>query len=250
MAQKIDDMIEQAVHTGTERVKTGIPGLDGLVQGGFRKGGIITVTGDSGCGKTTFGIQFLYMGATQYDEPGLYVTFEEEKGAVCESMKGYGWDLKKLESEGKLIFLEYQPQEVERFTTEEAFIRDEMEEKGVKRMVVDSMTSLALLYDTEKRRRQELLRIIGKLRKWNCTTLLLSESAPEMSTPDSLRTRFGIEALADGLIYLYNIRKGNTRIRALEVIKLRGTAFEQKICPVRFRPNGIVVYPSEQVYEG
>ncbi|MFH1442772.1 MAG: ATPase domain-containing protein, partial [Candidatus Micrarchaeota archaeon] len=60
------------------RVPTGIPGLDELIEGGFEKGSVILVVGDTGTGKSTFAMQYLYNGATKYKEPGVYLTFEEK----------------------------------------------------------------------------------------------------------------------------------------------------------------------------
>ncbi|MEM3399423.1 MAG: ATPase domain-containing protein [Candidatus Micrarchaeia archaeon] len=231
---------------GDERVKTGIPGLDEIISGGFKRGSIITITGDSGCGKTTFAMQFIWAGITRYNEPGLYVSFEEERDYLFDNLKGYGWNLHELEKQKKLLFYEYPPQEVDRFVNQETLIKDAIDEHGVRRVAIDSVTSLALLYETEHRRREELVRLLGKLRRWNCTIVMTSESTTKAGQP---RARFGVETLTDGLIYLYNLRKGNVRQRALEVIKLRGTNFEQRICPMRFTEKGIAIYPNEQVYE-
>ncbi|MFX0200505.1 MAG: ATPase domain-containing protein, partial [Candidatus Hodarchaeota archaeon] len=91
-------------------VRTGIPGVDKiLADQGIPKGHTILVSGGPGSGKTTFAIQFLYVGAAQYEEPGVYVTLDEEPGDIKENMIAYGWDLKKLEDENKLKFINISP---------------------------------------------------------------------------------------------------------------------------------------------
>jgi len=230
-----------------QRVNTGVPGLDEILNGGYRRNRILTITGNAGCGKTTFVLQYLWAGATKYNEPGVFVTFEEEKKLLFENVGAFGWELEKLEAEHKLEVFEYPPYEVERFVNQESIIRDVIDEIGAKRMVVDSITSLGVSYSDEHERRYELVKLLTKFRKWNCTMLITSESE-HMSDDLTIRARFDVDTLTDGIIYLYNIRKGDVRQRALEVIKMRGTNFEQKICPMRFMATGLAVYPTEQVY--
>ncbi len=231
-----------------ERVRSGIPGLDEMVGGGYKRGAIMMVAGDSGAGKTTFAMQFLQSGAAKQKEPGMYISFEEERPVLFDNLAPFGWNLEKLEADKRLLFLEYPPQEVDHFMAQEVVIHDAIEESGVSRVVLDSITSFAMLYETEYRRRQDITRLLRKLRKWGCTVLLTSEADVANGIP---RARFGVETLADGLVYLYNFRlKGDMRTRALEVVKMRGTAFESRIVPMKFTDSGLAVYPKERVYEG
>ena len=78
-----------------KRVKTGIRGFDELVQGGFPIASTILLTGSPGTGKTIFGLQFLYNGASKFNEKGLYVTFEQTERALVEQAKLFGWDFEK-----------------------------------------------------------------------------------------------------------------------------------------------------------
>jgi len=82
---------------------TGIQGLDEITCGGLPKGRPTLVCGGPGCGKTLFGMEFLVRGATEYDEPGIFVTFEEKAHELAENVLSLGWDLKELEARGKLI---------------------------------------------------------------------------------------------------------------------------------------------------
>jgi len=229
-----------------ERVKTGIAGLDEALGGGYPAGSIISLVGGSGCGKSTFAMQFLQRGITEDNESGLFISFEEEKARFFEYMQSYGWNLSEMERARKFTFLEYPPQEVDHFLSQELMIHDMIEEMRIKRVVIDSITSFAVMYDTAYRKKQETVKLLSKLKKWGCTIMLTAESAVDSEgTPHA---RFSIEPLSDGVVYLYNIRKGEQRQRALEVIKMRGTSYEGRMFPMRFTPGGIELYPNERVF--
>lgn len=228
------------------KVKTDVPGLDSMIGGGFERKSVIIVSGAAGSGKTILSLQFLYNGATKYNEPGLYITFEEQKESVFKHMLSFGWDFAQLERERKIVFLEYPPHEVDRFISEGAVIEDMVRDYGIQRVVIDSITSFMLLYNEEYRRRQVFLKTMEILRKWGCTTVLTSEG---MGTDEGeVKTRFGVEFLADGLLSIQSIKKGGVRELALEVVKLRGTAHEMKMNLMKITPHGVEIYPSQPVF--
>jgi circadian clock protein KaiC len=231
-----------------EKVKTDIPGLDSMTGGGFERKSVIIVSGAAGSGKTILSLQFLYNGATKYNEPGLYVTFEEQKESIFKHMLSFGWDFAQLERDRKMVFLEYPPHEVDRFISEGAVIEDMVRDYGIQRVVMDSITSFMLLYNEEYRRRQVFLKTMEILRKWGCTTLLTSEG---MGTEDGeVKTRFGVEFLADGLLSIHTIKKGGVKEFALEVVKLRGAAHQMTMNLMKITPTGIEIYPSQPVFGG
>ncbi|MFH1448780.1 MAG: ATPase domain-containing protein [Candidatus Micrarchaeota archaeon] len=230
-----------------DKVKTGVPGFDSMIEGGFERKSVIVLAGEAGSGKTTFAMQYLYSGAALYKEPGLYITFEEQKSTLFKHMARMGWDFEKLVKEKKIFVLEYPPHEVESFINEGNVVEDLIRENGIQRVVIDSVTSLVLLRDEEYKRRQALLKTIDSLRKWGATTILLSEAVMESGR---MNVRFGIEYLADGLILIYNIRKGDVRDLALEISKMRGTAHERKLCLMKITSKGIVLYPNQSVLSG
>jgi len=227
-----------------DRVMTGVPGLDELIEGGFRRGQVISVSGTSGSGKTTFAVQFLVNGAMMYNEPGLYITLGEQKKQIFANMLRYGWDLKKLEEDKKILFVEYPPYEIEVFLSQEVVIRDSVEMVGVKRLVIDPVSSLLMGYGDEQKRRERLLRLLERLRSLGCTSLMTSESGGiDAKVPLG---KFEVELFSDGIIYLYNMRKESRRQRGLEVIKLRGTKHSSKTCPIEFTDHGIEVYSNKE----
>ncbi len=221
------------------RVKSGIPGLDKLIGGGFERESVVLVTGDPGSGKTTFGVQFLYNGAVQYEEPGVLITFEERRDDVVKHMRTYGWDIEALEKEKKLRILEYPPHEVERFISEGEIIRDIISDLKAKRVVIDSMTSFALVFENEYKMRLGVLKAIDSLKRWGCTTLLISEGS--VTEQGEVRDRFGIEYLVDGTIYLYNKRVRDYRQKLVEIVELKGIKHDNAIHPLSFGRKGISV---------
>ena len=239
---------KESEDSASERTRTGIPGLDSLIEGGFIKGSVVSVCGDSGTGKTIMGLQFLYEGSSEYGEPGLYISFDEHKRSMFRNMHRFGWDLAQLEKDKKLLVIEYPPYEVDHFASQESAIHDLIDRLGVERMVIDSITPIALLYEGVQKRRQGLLRLIERIRNWDVTTMLISESVGDVLL-GAPRSRYGIEFLSEGLIYLYNIRRKNYRERALEVIKMRGVAHENKVCPMKITKKGMEVYPKQQFFE-
>jgi len=80
-----------------ERTATGIPGLDALLRGGFLTGSSILIAGGSGCGKTILSTQFIYNGAAQYHEPGIYITLEEGTQNIWWNMRSFHWNITKMQ---------------------------------------------------------------------------------------------------------------------------------------------------------
>jgi len=240
------DAGEEASPYDMVRVKSGIPGLDEMIEGGFEERSVVMVAGGPGTGKSTVAMQFIYNGIMESGENGLFISFEEKKEEVFKHMMRYGWDLDTLEKEKKLLFLEYPPHEVERFINEGGIIEDMINEYNVKRVAIDSITSFLLLYREEYKRRQAFIKTMDALENWDCTTLLTSEG--ELVMESEIRTRFGIEFLADALIALHTIRRGDTVEIGLEIVKMRGTAHKRKLSPLKFTENGIKVYEKQPVF--
>ena len=145
-------------------IQTGISGVNAILGGvGIPHGHTILMSGGPGSGKTTFAIQFLYTGATEYGEPGLYITLDEEPEDIKKNMSQFGWDLDKLEREKKLIFINVSPVRVA--PTERAgliqlgmkefklvklleAVRTGVEGIGAKRVVIDPVTIFMLQFTT------------------------------------------------------------------------------------------------------
>jgi len=223
---------------GDKFVKTGIKGLDKMLGGGIPEGNIVVVSGGTGTGKSTFGMQFLEEGIKHNDETGLFVSFEERKKPTLRHMAELGLNIKKLEEEKRLIFIEFPVSELEQLFEQEDAIKTMVQTMDVKRVVIDPITPFALLYESELERRQALLKFISKVREWGTTTVLIAEDG-EFKEKDIPRSISGIESIADGFIHLSFKLDGWKRRRGMEIIKMRRCQFEEKIHDINITKKGI-----------
>jgi KaiC/GvpD/RAD55 family RecA-like ATPase len=231
----------------TKRVPSGIPGLDELCGGGFERRSSGLVIGGAGSGKTTFLSQFIYAGAAFYNEPGIFLSLEEPKESIIKHSADFGWDLKQMEEDGMLAVINYKPHEIRKLAEEGGgLIWDTITEIGAKRVVIDSLSSYVILFGSLYLAREAQLNLFEMIRKWKCTTLFSGEATKSTS----VRTKFGMEFLADSVVALHHPRRHNVRARALEVYKMRGVSHSQKICPFEIvSGEGLIVYPNEDIFE-
>lgn len=254
----------------TEKTATGVAGLDEMLEGGIPKGYTILVAGGPGSGKSTFAMQFLTNGIDQYGENGIYITLEERPEDMIRNFSNYGWDLSKIKIISMIPQKASIAQETKYVTSEEVvsggekntielspkrfsidlvrdIIKDHVNESNAKRLVVDSLAALSVQLENVFSIRQEILGLSNLLSELGCTSLLLTEM-PEGQAGIS---RYGIEEfVCQGVIALYNIRKGSERARGLEILKMRGTKHSQKICLMEMADQGVVVYPNENLHSG
>jgi len=246
-----------------DRVKTGISGLDDLMEGGLPRGYCYTIVGGPGAGKTIFGLQFLHNGAIQYGENGIYITFDESPQSIRANAKRLGMDLEELEKAGKLVIIDASPIRMEvgryvmktpstlgvqefKIATVLSLLHDAKRKIDAKRAVVDSLTSLMVQYKDGFVIRKEALSLIKSLSEIaGLTSLLFSESGGE---PDVGATSRVETFLVSGVIYLHNIKHGEERVRAVEILKMRGVNHSTKMHPFRITEKGIQVFPEERVY--
>ncbi len=225
------------------RVATGIKGLDKLMGGGFRKDSTNLLLGGTGTGKTIFAMQFIVEGIEKYDEPGVYISYEEDKDEIYETMLQFGWNLKKYEEDKKFAYIQTTPEQIERVVlTGRGRIKEAVEEIHAKRIVIDSITPFVLLSKDELTKREQLLRLFRMIKEWDCTALVISEHEAVAEHPSSE----DIEYEVDGIIMLYYQIEQGVRKRALEVLKLRDIKHEEKIFPMEITKEGIVVYKPEE----
>jgi KaiC/GvpD/RAD55 family RecA-like ATPase len=242
-----------------EYVPTGIPGVDEILAGkGIPRSHTILVSGGPGSGKTTFAMQFLYTGATQHDESGVYVTLDEDPMDVKANMSKYGWDLKRLEDEKRLVFINVSPvraapdstgliqigmKEFRLIKLLEA-IKHGVKEVSAKRVVVDPVTIFTLQYPDEIERIHAMRDLMRDLRT-GCTNLLISELR---GTGWEREHQFE-EYLAQGVILLRTFLKDGRLVRVFQVEKMRGLPIDNQPRPYEISAKGIEVYPRATVYK-
>ncbi len=252
-----------------EKTATGITGLDEMLEGGIPTGYTILVAGGPGTGKSTFAMQFLKNGVEQYGENGVYITLEEKPFDMIRNFENYGWDISKI----KIISMIPEKASISQETRYVAvggeegattntvelspkkfsidlvgdIIRQHVQASNAKRIVIDSLAALSAQLEEPFSIRQEILGLSNLLGSLGCTSLLLTEM-PEGQKGIS---RYGVEEfIAQGVVALYNIRKGSERARGLEILKMRGTKHSQKICMMELANEGFMVYPNENLHSG
>src|SRR3989338_3385592 len=143
-----------------EKTSSGIPGLDEVLGGGIPVGSTVLLSGTCGTGKSTLGLQFLMQ------EPGIYVSFEEELDSIREYMANFGWDFKKLENSGMLRLLQYDPFRLEDILE---VIQNNIREMKAKRVVFDSISALGVYMKDIAELRRMILQTGRIMRKNKCT---------------------------------------------------------------------------------
>ncbi len=223
------------------RIKSGIINLDPLIQGGLKHESISLVVGGAGSGKTIFAMQYLMEGLKQ-GEPGLYITFEEKKEKLYKDMWVFNWDFKAYEDKKQFFVLEYSPEQVKSLIEEGGGTIDQLISKeGIKRVVIDSITSFLLLYQDELARKEAGLALFELMNKLGCTTILTSQATYKDGEPRGISLEFE----ADSIILLYHYKKRGLRERAIEILKMRGTKHTNKTMRLDFSTKGMVVKQSQ-----
>jgi KaiC/GvpD/RAD55 family RecA-like ATPase len=230
-----------------ERTKTGIPGLDELVQGGFPASSTVLVSGSSGTGKTILAMQYLYNGAKFYGEPGIYVTLETHIKNILWNMENFNWDFKSLQEKNMLrtyrlnIELETEKNEIKKKIDEELNVITRLvEEIGAKRLVIDSIASFGIWFERLGELRAMLYHFTDKLKDLECTTILTTETKGERTDFSA----FGVEDfIADGVIALYFFPPN----RSIFIKKMRGTNQSKSVHPFEITEQGIIVKSKDRI---
>ncbi len=251
MSQKMDQSFQnpvvpeavQLVHEPVgDRAQTGVRGLDPIISGGFKRKTTTMVAGGPGTGKSTLGIQFIHNGVTRFDEHGIYITFEQQEEDIIETGNMFGFDLRSLVDQRKMVIQEYTPEQLNKMIKSGGgSLRDLIESIGAYRIVIDSITAFMLLFEGEIVQRKACLELFHSLSKWGCTIVAIVEEEYYSGKHESSV----LEYEADGVIILYNERRGDVRLRSLEIFKMRDTKHAGRVFPMRITSEGIVVYPEQ-----
>jgi len=227
-----------------DKIKTGIMGLDEMLNGGIPKRRHIAVFGGPGTGKTSFSFEYLYHGAKE-GQNGLYLTLEESPEDIIENMKNQFSDFKdidKLVNDEKLFIEQPASPTVEAIMES---LEKKIVENEVQRAVIDSSTMMKSMFDKESEYRRTIVEMFNLLKKLDCTVMVLVEA----ESSEKEKVVFNIEHyILDGIFNIYNLDKGDRRIRALEIFKMRGTDHSRDLVPFKVTPNGINIYVNEKVF--
>lgn len=226
---------------------------------GLPQGYAIFVLGSPGSGKTTFGIQFLYEGARQFGENGVYISLDEDIAYVKANARRLGLDIEALEKEGKLALVDASP--IRKIPSELVvgdyrigkkdftlvsltdMVKTHVKRVGARRLVIDPLVSLTLQFPQEVERRTALLDLMQAIAETGCTSLLISELS---ESAEDRRYQFE-EFMAQGVMMMRKSLIANRTVLVFQVEKMRGLSHDNQQRPYKIDRGGIVVYPKEKV---
>lgn len=230
---------------GLEKSPTGIGGLDEITDGGLPKGRPTLISGGAGSGKTLMSMQFLAQGALMYDEPGVFVAFEESAEELTKNFASLGIDLEDLIARNKILidYIYIDSSEIEEtgeYDLEGLFIRlgSAIDSIGAKRVVLDTIEVLFAGFKNYAILRSELRRLFRWLKSKGVTAIVTGERG------ENTLTRFGLEEyVADCVIMLDNRMVDQIATRRLRIVKFRGSKHGTNEYPFLIEEDGISVLP-------
>jgi circadian clock protein KaiC len=227
------------------KAPTGIQGLDEITGGGLPKGRPTLICGGAGCGKTLLAMEFLVRGATEFDEPGVFMAFEEAAKDLAQNVASLGFDLNNLVTRKKMVldFVYIERSEIEEsgeYDLEGLFIRlgHAIDSIGAKRVVLDTIESLFSGLPNPLILRAELRRLFRWLKDKGVTAIITGERG------EGTLTRQGLEEyVSDCVIVLDHRVSEQTSSRRMRVVKYRGSTHGTNEYPFLIDEDGISVLP-------
>ena len=227
------------------KARTGIEGLDQITVGGLPRGRPTLVCGAAGCGKTLLAMEFLIRGATQFGEPGAYITFEETEAELAQNVRSLGFDVEAMVRDGLLTFdhIRVDRREIEEvgdYDLEGLFLRLGLaiDSIGAKRVVLDTIEALFGGFSNMALLRSELQRLFRWLKDKGVTTVITGERGERTLTRQGLE-----EYVSDCVILLDHRATEQVSTRRLRVVKYRGTSHGTNEYPFLIDERGISVLP-------
>jgi circadian clock protein KaiC len=231
------------------RVPSDIKVLDEMMHGGFIPGSANLIEGAPGTGKTTLAMQFIYNGIVNHDEPGLIITFEEFPRQYYHDALQFGWDLEKLEEKGKLKIVFSDPHtaigELEKIDGQFVSLIEDM---GIKRVAVDSMTHFEALTMDEVELREIERNFVNYLKREGVTSILLRENDSLLGQITHATSK--IPFIVDTYLLLRYVEVDSAIQKALIILKMRGSDHHKDIRRFRIGSRGLEVESTFSGREG
>src|SRR6266852_353555 len=217
--------------TESDQIQTGIYGLDQIFLGGILKGNLILVEGAAGVGKTLLGLEFIYRGITEHDQPGIIVVFETSPRKLIRDAAGFGWNLDELEQRNKLKIIFTSPQVLDQeLRSPDSLLLETAAGIGAQRIFIDGISLLRTLATGNAAAgngaasyRELLQQLIEGLQRENLTAMLSHEDLADQEQSSALEVA---EFLADTVIILRRESRHQSIHRSLEIMKSRGQDYE------------------------
>ncbi len=227
-----------------KRMFSGLDGLDKILEGGFLYHNSVLLKGEPGSGKTTLGIQIVYNGVVNYDEPGIIVLFEQFPQQLYRDIASYNWEIERLINDKKLSVIFAKPEEV--VTNKQvadspliSIIQESAAEIGARRILIDSLSHFVHIVNDQIQERDLILRFVNAIKSIGLTPILTAEKESGINT-------IGFdEYMTDCVIHLSNqATKDKTfPIRFCEVKKTRGHNHIRGKHPYKISERGIEIFP-------
>ncbi|MBI2547264.1 MAG: hypothetical protein HYW23_02350 [Candidatus Aenigmarchaeota archaeon] len=221
-----------------ERVETGIPGFDKLIEGGLVKGSTNLVAGNAGTGKTLLCMQYLWNGLLK-GENGVYVTLEQRPEDILADVSRFGWDFSKYIAAGKFKLESLIASDITTVTTK---IVENVKKIGAKRFALDSLTIATMGWrespDEAFKLRSKSFDMLNTLKSLGVTSMIISEV--ERAEKQSL-SRFGFEEFVVDSVLLLNYMTVGGASRTMQILKMRRTDHGKKIYPFDITQQGIMI---------
>jgi KaiC/GvpD/RAD55 family RecA-like ATPase len=229
-----------------ELTKTGVDGLDGILNGGIVRNSTTLVSGNPGAGKSILGLQYIYNGVELFDEKGIYLSFEENEADLREAAESIGFDNWHHHVEDGDIRV-YDKQVLLRendFSAALDLLLEDLDDGEYQRLVLDSLTMFQLFFETEQEERTYLLKFTDILRENGLTTLMTNEQGTVFPETD-----IGLENfLTDGNIFLLQTPTDSGVNRYVWVAKMRKQNVDTDIFPMEIGQEGITVHQNASAF--
>ncbi len=223
-------------------LKSGIIGFDDLLYGGFIRNSAILVEGVPGAGKTTFGLEFIYKGIVETNEPGIIITFEQFPEQIYRDAYNYGWDLRKLEKQNLLRVICTSPELI--LDDSIGFLESIVKEIDAKRLLLDSVTQLNMELSDPSDLRKSVYSLCNGLKRIGLTSILIKEVDDYKDFKASFE-----EFVVDTVIRLHFEETYRFRRRSIEIVKSRGQDFISGKYPFKFADKGLEIIAVPKVME-
>ncbi|MEZ5334175.1 MAG: ATPase domain-containing protein [Methanolobus sp.] len=219
------------------RVDTGIPKLNELSRGGLFEQSSTLIAGNTGTGKTLFGLYFIVQGAKN-GEPGIISSFEESPGELRRYASSLGLELEKLEQDGLIKIIYTSPSEINS-CRHSVILKESIEEMGAKRVLVDDISGFDYVFEDPVSKREHIANLIGCFKNMGITSMFISGNRAAGS--NVLTTEIPVSSLVDVLILLKHMEIGKEIRKTMSILKMHGSDHEKHLISYDIGSEGIKI---------